>query len=72
MFLPKKINKEARKIAKTFDRRDTMAKQECFTKDHKGDYRTNPNTVYWTLQKVDLVKLASKYYKRLTKHQDLN
>ena len=46
MFLPKKINKEARKIAKTFDRRDTMAKQECFTKDHKGDYRTNPNTVY--------------------------
>ena len=34
------INREAKKIAKTFDvtdRLDTMAKQECFTtlKDHK-------------------------------------
>ena len=45
--LPKRINREARKIAKTFDvadRVDTMAKQECFItlKDHKEDYRTNP------------------------------
>ena len=46
MFLPKKINKEARKIEKTFDRRDTMGKQECFIKDNKGGYRTNLNTVY--------------------------
>ena len=47
MSLPKRINREARKIAKTFDfadRVDTMAKQECFItlKDHKEDYRTNP------------------------------
>ena len=47
MSLPKRINREARKIAKTFDvgdRVDTMAKQECFMtlKVHKEDYRTNP------------------------------
>ena len=46
MSLRKRIEREARKISKTFDvagRVDTMAKQECFItlKDHKEDYRTN-------------------------------
>ena len=50
MSLPKRINREARKIGETFDvadRVDTMAKQECFItlKDHKEDYKTNPNTI---------------------------
>ena len=49
MSLPKRINRESRKMTKTFnvaDRLDTMAKQECFItlKDHKEDY--TQNTVY--------------------------
>ena len=47
MSVPKRIDREARKITKTFnvaDRLDTMGKQECFItlEDHKEDYRTNP------------------------------
>ena len=46
MSLPKRINREPRKIAKIFDIADrvhSMAKQECFItlKGHKEDYRTN-------------------------------
>ena len=47
IYIPKRrINREARKIAKIFDvagRVHSIAKQECYItlKDHKEDYRTN-------------------------------
>ena len=73
MSLPKRINREARKIAKTFDvadRLDTMVKQECFItlKDHKEDYRTNPKYRLLNPTKSQLYKISSKYYKKLTRH----
>ena len=45
--LPKKINMEAKKIAKDFDidkKMDITAKRQCFVtiKDHKDDFRVNP------------------------------
>ena len=45
--LPKKINMEAKKIAKSFridNRMKIMAKQQCFVtiKDHKDNFRVNP------------------------------
>ena len=49
--LPKRINREARKIAKTFDvadSLDTMAKKECFItlKITKKTIEPTQNTVY--------------------------
>ena len=45
--LPKKINKEAKKITKELnldEKLNIMAKQQCFVtiKDHKTDFRPNP------------------------------
>ena len=48
--LPKKINMEAKKIAKSFridNRMKIMAKQQCFVtiKDHKDNFRVNPKQI---------------------------
>ena len=61
--LPKKINKEAKRIAKSFDvadRLNIMAKQECFVtiKDHKEDYRTNPKYRLLNPTKSQLGKIS--------------
>ena len=62
-WLPKKINIEAKKIAKEFnldDKRNIMAKQQCFvtTKDHKPDFRTNPKYRLLNPTKSELDKLS--------------
>ena len=73
MSLPKRINREARKIAKTFDfadRVDTMAKQECFItlKDHKEDYRTNPKYRLLKHTKSHLGIISKQILQKLTRH----
>ena len=70
MSLPKRINREARKIAKTFDvadRVDTMAKQECFLtlKDHKEDYRTNPKYRLLNPRKSQLSKISKQILQKI-------
>ena len=72
MSLPKRINREARKIAKTFDvadRVDTMAKQECFLtlKDHKEDYRTNPKYRLLNPKKSQLGKISKQILQKINK-----
>ena len=61
--LPKKINKEAKKIIKEFnldDKLNIMAKQRCFVtiKDHKPDFRTNPKNRLLNPTKSELGKLS--------------
>ena len=65
MSLPKRINREARKIARTFDvadRVDTMAKEECFItlKDHKEDYRTSSKYRLLNPTKSQLGKISKQ------------
>ena len=72
MSLPKRINREARKIAKTFDVADsvdTMAKQECFItlKDHKEDYRTNPKYRLLNPTKSQLYKISKQTLQKINK-----
>ena len=72
MSLPKRINREARKISKTFDvadRVDTMAKQECFItlKDHKEDYRTNPKYRLLNPTKSQLYKISKQILQKINK-----
>ena len=59
--LPKKINIEAKKIAKEFnldEKLNIMAKQQCFVtiKDHKSNFRTNPKYRLLNLTKSELGK----------------
>ena len=61
----RRINRKARKIAKTFDvadRLDTMAKQAWFItlKGHKEDYRTNPKYRLVNLTKSQLGKISKQ------------
>ena len=61
--LPKKINIEAKKIAKEFnldEKLNIMAKQQCFVtiKDHKPDFRTNPKYRLLNPTKSELGKLS--------------
>ena len=70
--LPKRINREARKIAKTFDvadRLDTMAKKECFItlKNHKQDYRTNPKYRLLNPTKNRLGKISKQILQKINK-----
>ena len=70
MSLPKRINREARKIIKTFDaadRVDTMAKQECFItlKDHEEDDRTNPKYHLLNPTKSQLGKIRKQILKKV-------
>ena len=72
MSLPKRINREARKISKTFDvadRVDTMAKQEYFLtlKDHKEDYRTNPKYRLLNPKKSQLGKISKQILQKINK-----
>ena len=72
MSLPKRINREARKIAKTFnvaDRLDTMAKQEYFItlKDHKEDYRTNSKYRLLNPTKSQLGKIRKQILQKINK-----
>ena len=62
-LLPKKINIEAKKIAKEFnldEKLNIMAKQQCFVtiKDHKPDFRTNPKYRLLNPTKSELGKLS--------------
>ena len=70
--LPKKINKEAKRIAKNFDvadRLNIMAKQECFVtiKYHKEDYRTNPKYRLLNPTKSQLGKFSKQVLKNINK-----
>ena len=72
MSLPKRINREARKIARTFDvadRVDTMAKEECFItlKDHKEDHRTNPKYRLLNPTKIRLGKISKQILQKINK-----
>ena len=72
MSLPKRINGEARKIAKTFnvaDRLDTMAKQEYFItlKDHKEDCGTNPKYHLLNPTKSQLGKISKQILQKINK-----
>ena len=72
MSLSKRINRGARKIAKTFnvaDRLDTMAKQECFTtlKNHKEDYMTNPKYRLLNPTKSQLGKISKQILQKINK-----
>ena len=62
-LLPKKINIEAKKIAKEFnldEKLKIMVKQQCFVtiKDHKPDFRTNPKYRLLNPTKSELGKLS--------------
>ena len=68
----KRINREARKVAKNFnvnDRVDTMKKQECFIilKDHKEDYRTNPKYHLLNPTKCQLGKISKQISQKINK-----
>ena len=70
--IPKRINRKARKIVKTFDvtdRVDTMAKQECFVtlKYHKEDYRTNPKYCLLKPTKSQLGKISKQILQKINK-----
>ena len=70
--LPKRINREARKIAKIFDvadRLDTMAKKECFItlKNHKEHYRTNPKYRLLNPTKNRLGKISKQILQKINK-----
>ena len=70
--LPKKINKEAKRITKNFDvadRLNIMAKQECFVtiKDHKEDYRTNPKYRLLNPTKSQLGKISKQVLQSINK-----
>ena len=70
--LSKKINKEAKRIAKNFDvadRLNIMAKQECFVtiKDHKEDYRTNPKDRLLNPTKSHLGKISKQVLQNINK-----
>ena len=72
MSLPKRINREARKISKTInvaDRVDTMAKQECFItlKYHKEDYTTNPIYRLLNPTKSQLGKISKQILQKISK-----
>ena len=61
--LPKKINIEAKKIAKEFnldEKLNIMTKQQCSVtiKDHKPDFRTNPKYRLLNPTKSELGKLS--------------
>ena len=65
MSSPKRINRKARKIAKSFDfsdRVDTIAKKECFLtlKDHKKDYGSNPKYRLLNPTKSELGKISKQ------------
>ena len=62
-LLPKKINIEAKKIAKEFnldEKLNIMTKQQCSVtiKDHKPDFRTNPKYRLLNPTKSELGKLS--------------
>ena len=70
MSLPKRINREVSKIAKTFDvadRVDNMAKQECFItlKDYKEHQRTNPKYRLLNPTKSQLGKISKQILQKI-------
>ena len=72
MTLPKRINREPRKIAKTFhvaNRVESMAKQESFItlKDHKDNYRSNPKYRLLNLTKSQLGKISNQILQKINK-----
>ena len=71
-YIPKRINRQARQIVKTFDvadRVDTMAKQECFVtlKDHKEHYRTNPKYCLLNPTESQLGKISNQILQKVNK-----
>ena len=68
MSLPKRINREAKKLQiDVADRLNMMAKQECFItlKDHKKDYRTNPKYRLLNPTKRQLGKISKQVLQKI-------
>ena len=68
--LPNKINREAKKIAKSYkidDKVDQISEQQCFitVKDHKEDFRTNPKYRLINPTKNEMGKLSKNILDRI-------
>ena len=71
--LPDKINREAKKIAKSYkidDKLDQINEQQCFitVKDHKEDFRTNPKYRLINPTKSEMGKLSKSILDKVNKN----